>query len=89
MDPKSRYAADDGLDLICRNKARTFELTRRVLVTGTIEKVVMIKSDQRIIPATVAGVEVNDPVGRLEFVVRMREARYHYDGYVGGPRQPR
>jgi len=88
MLAKSRDAADDGLDLLCRYQPGAFELTRRSSVTGTVEKVVMIEPDRRVIPAAVACVEVDDPVGRVEFVGRMREAGYHDDGNVGGPCQP-
>ena len=49
----------------------------------------MIEAQQRIVPAAVARVIVDDAIGRREFVGRVAEAADHDGRGTGGPGQPR
>ena len=55
------------------NQAGALELPVRALVARTPEEILVIELEGRVIPAGIAGVPVDDPIGRGELVIRMRE----------------
>ena len=76
------------LHLLDRDEARAFELARRVLVAWAPEEILVIEAMARIVPATVAGVMVDDSIGGDELVERMGEARDHHHGGSHRPGEP-
>src|SRR4051812_8720065 len=70
--------ADHLLEVLSRDEARAFELTRRIGVTRAPQEIVVVEAVARVVPAAVAGVIVDDPVRRRELVGRMREAADHH-----------
>src|SRR5262249_19846466 len=60
-----------------------------VPVSRAPQEVLVVKAQIWIVPAAVAGVIVDDPVGRCELVGRMCEARDHHDGGSHRPSEPR
>jgi hypothetical protein len=68
VSPKSRNGLDYGLHLFGHDQARALELRRRVLKAGAPQKVLVIEPHPQVIPAGIADVTVDHPVGHLEFV---------------------
>ena len=60
-------------------------MTVGAFVTRTPEEVVVVEIDAHVVPAGVAGVVVDDAVGRGEFVGRMCEAGDHDDRDFASP----
>src|SRR5262249_2030245 len=80
---------DHRLDVLGRDETRALELERRVLVARAPQEVLVVEAMARIVPAAVAGVEVDDAVGRSKLICRVREAGDHHDRNAGRPGEPR
>lgn len=52
------------------------------------EEVLVVEAQSRVVPAGIAGVVVDDPVGREEFGRRMRKAGDHHDFRARRPGEP-
>lgn len=76
-------------DLLRRDQPGTFELAVVALVAGTPEEIEVVEVLAHIVPAAVAGVVVDDPVGRVELVGGMGEPRDHHDRHLAAPGHPR
>jgi len=61
--------ADRLPDLLGGNQPGAFELPRRPGMARTPQEIVVVEAVVRVVPAAVAGVVVDDPVGRRELVV--------------------
>src|SRR5581483_4333786 len=85
---KSRYLLQRRLDVIDGDEARALELPRRVLVPRTPHEVRVVETMMRIVPAAVAGVIVDHPIRRGEFVQRVREAADHHHRHADAPGEP-
>ena len=70
------------------DQPRALELARRVLVARAPQEIVVVEAVLRVVPAAVAGVVVDDAIGRIEFVGRMGEARDHHHRGAGRPGEP-
>jgi hypothetical protein len=86
---KARHGSYHRFDLFRGNQPRAFELPRRIPVTGTRHKVVAIKLRQRIVPAAIAGMIIDDPVWRCELGTRVGKARNHHHWRADRPGEPR
>src|SRR5438270_11287535 len=64
---------DRLLDLLGGDQPGAFELSRRSRMPRAPQKIVMVEAMVRVVPAAVAGVVVDDPVGRRRFVSRRGE----------------
>lgn len=72
--PKRRNASKGGLYLICSDQPGALELPGGILMARTPQKILVIEPRPDIIPAGIAGMIVDHPIGRFEFVRRMGEA---------------
>ena len=71
---KAGDALERGFHVVDRDQPRAFELARRVLVPRAPQEILVVEAVVRVVPAAVAGVVVDHPVGRGEFSARMAEA---------------
>ena len=60
--------------MIRGDQPRALELPRRVLVARAPQEILVVEAVRGVVPAAVAGVIVDHPVGRRELVGRMGEA---------------
>src|SRR5271169_5818339 len=81
-------AADGRLDVARGDQSRAFELSWRAGVPRAPQEVVVVEAMAHVVPAAVAGVIVDHPVRRGEFVGRMGEARDHYHRRADRPGEP-
>lgn len=86
---KAWNSSNDRFHQIGRNQARALELARRVLVARTPKEILVIEPDVRFVPAAVAGMIIDDPVGSCELVDRVGEAGDHHHRSARGPSDPR
>ena len=89
MRTKPGDALDCGFDVFGGDQPGAFELPRRAGMARTPQKVLVIETMPRVVPAAVAGMPVDHPVRRREFVGRMREATDQHHRTACRPRQPR
>src|SRR6516165_3029644 len=83
------YATDHILDLLGGDQPGAFELAWRVLVTRTPQVILVVEAHAHIVPTTIAGVVVDDPVWRGELIGRVGETADHHDRDPSPPGQPR
>ena len=88
LNSEVRNPLDRLLDLIDRDQPRALELARCALVARAPEEILVVEPKMGIVPATVAGMIIDHPVRRLEFIGRMRETGNHHDRRAAGPGQP-
>ena len=74
---ESRNAADRRFDMLGGDGPRALELTWRARVAGAPQEIVVIEAALRVVPAAIAGVVVDHPIGRGELVRRVGEATDH------------
>lgn len=86
---KTRDATDNRLYLLGRDETRALELARRILMARAGEEVVAIEIGERVVPAAVAGVIIDDPVRGREFVAGMSESGDHNNRRSHRPGEPR
>ena len=60
----------------------------RALVARTPQKIEVVEVHAHIIPAGIAGMEIDNAVRGMEFIGRIGEARDHHHGYFAAPGQP-
>src|SRR4051812_15921406 len=70
---------DRLLDLLGGDQPRAFELPRRSGMTRAPQEIMMVEAVVRVVPAAVAGMVVDDPVGGRELVGRRGEAADEHD----------
>src|SRR5262249_37144442 len=83
-----RHGTDDALHMLRRDEPRAFELPRRVLLARAPEEILVVEAHQRIVPAAIAGVVVDDAVRRRELIGRMGEATDEHDWLLRRPGEP-
>src|SRR5580704_6550519 len=83
-----RDARDRGLDVVGGNQPGAFELSRCPLVARAAHEIGLVKHQFAVVPAAVAGVIIDHPVGRREFVDRVSEAADQYDRGTRRPGEP-
>jgi hypothetical protein len=89
VNSKTRNSLQRRFYLFCSDEPRTFKLPWRAGMTWTPQKILVVEAMRRIVPAAVAGVIVDHPIGRGEFIERMREAGDHHHRNAHRPGQPR
>src|ERR1700730_8069751 len=85
---EARNSLHHGLHLVRGDEPRAFELARGVLVTRTIHEILVVEAVPHIVPARIAGMVVDHPVGRLKLVGRMGEAADQHHRLAHRPGEP-
>ena len=85
---KIRNCPDHLFDMLDRDQSRAFKLTPGTRMTRTPEKILMVETTGRVMPAGVAGMPVDDAPRCVKLVCRMSKARNHHNSAVCRPRQP-
>src|ERR1700683_1947324 len=71
------------------DKTGALELPRRIFVARAPQEILVIEPVANIIPATIAGMIIDHPIGCIKFVRRVRESRNHHDRRSTCPGEPR
>jgi hypothetical protein len=85
---KRWYFTDGKLDLFRGYEACAFELPWRIFVAWAAEEVMPVEINAHVIPATVASVIIDHPIGSGEFVQRVGESAYQHHRRSGRPGEP-
>src|SRR5262249_13202486 len=74
--------------LRCGDEPRAFEVPGRVLMPRAPQEILVIETMSWIVPARIAGVEIDHSPWRGEFIAWMGKAADKHDRTAGGPCEP-